>query len=331
MEYLLCQDNNITELNLTNCENLNELENGEKDDDGNIKLKYDDGVNIIGGKQALTTATPAAEPTEAPTQEPTKAPLNTETPLSTESPSANETLTPSPTAITTPEPTSVPTETPTEVPSNVPDTPSAEPSSEPTATVVPTAKPTTKPTSTTTTKISASIWVDGYYVKDLDDKKFSMYEDTDSDGKLKYKSSNKKVVTVTSSGIVNIKGCGEAGITISVAATKKYKAVSKKVKILILPASVKNFKVKAASKGKIKCTWKKTSAGNTTCQIQYSLNKQFKNAKTFSGKSSLKSGRYTGKGLKKGKYYYFRIKAVAKTGGKSYSGKWSRIIKVKVK
>ena len=156
--------------------------------------------------------------------------MNTETPLSTESPSANETLTPSPTAITTPEPTSVPTETPTEVPSNVTDTPSAEPSSEPTATVVPTAKPTTKPTSTTTTKISASIWVDSYYVKDLDDKKFSMYEDTDSDGKLKYKSSNKKVVTVTSSGIVNIKGCGEAGITISVAATKNIRQFQRKLK-----------------------------------------------------------------------------------------------------
>ena len=114
-------------------------------------------------------------------------------------------------------------------------------------------------------------------------------------------------------------------------ATQNYKAATKKITIKVLPASVKNFKVKAASKGKIKCTWKKTSAGNTTCQIQYSLNKLFKNAKTFSGKSSLKSGRYTGKGLKKGKYYYFRIKAVAKTGGKSYSGKWSRIIKVKVK
>ena len=94
---------------------------------------------------------------------------------------------------------------------------------------------------------------------------------------------------------------------------------------------MQNFKVKALSGGKIKCTWKGKSTKNTNCQIQYSLNKQFKNVKTFASKPSLKSGSYKGKGLKKGKTYYLRIRAIAKFGGKSYTGKWSKTIKVKVK
>ena len=105
----------------------------------------------------------------------------------------------------------------------------------------------------------------------------------------------------------------------------------KKVTIKVLPETVQNFKVKALSGGKIKCTWKGKSTKNTNCQIQYSLNKQFKNVKTFASKPSLKSGSYKGKGLKKGKTYYLRIRAIAKFGGKSYTGKWSKTIKVKVK
>ena len=253
---------------------------------------------------------------------------------------AEYTATPKPTATVIPgkEPSSDETQSPSATP-GVSATPSKAPSTTVTATPTtePTDKPYVEPTETEkpdneqNEQMNTVISAVSSYTKYLDFGSFELGIETDSDGSVTYQSSNSGVAKVSAYGDVILTGCGVTVITVKVAATQNYKAATKKITIKVLPASVKNFKVKAASKGKIKCTWKKTSAGNTTCQIQYSLNKQFKNAKTFSGKSSLKSGRYTGKGLKKGKYYYFRIKAVAKTGGKSYSGKWSRIIKVKVK
>ena len=199
------------------------------------------------------------------------------------------------------------------------------------ATPKPTEVPTVTPTAAPVKKAKSTINAKNTYTKYLGDKKFKLNAKTNSDGTVKYKSSNTNVVKVSSKGEITIVGCGEAKVTISVKATDEYKAVSKKVTIKVLPETVQNFKVKALSGGKVKCTWKGKSTKNTNCQIQYSLNKQFKNVKTFSSNPVLKSGNYTGKGLKKGKTYYLRIKAAAKSGGKSYSGKWSKTIKVKVK
>ena len=264
LKYLICYNNKITELNITNCKNLNGCENGEKNESGDVKLKYDQGVNIIGGKNLTATTEPTVVPSE--------------------------------------------------VPSNIPS-----------------IQPSNKPTETPKVKLNATIFGNNNYTKYFSDKKFVLREETDSDGKFKYKSSNKNVVNITSNGVVNIKGCGEAVIIISVTMTENYNAISKKVKVKVLPDNIQNFKVKALSKGMIKCTWKRKNIENISCQIQYAFNKQFKNAGTFSTKSSLSSGSYTGKGLKKGKIYYVRIKAVAKSDGKSYSGKWSGAVKVKVR
>ena len=264
LKYLICYNNKITELNITNCKNLNGCENGEKNESGDVKLKYDQGVNIIGSKNLTATTEPTVVPSE--------------------------------------------------VPSNIPS-----------------IQPSNKPTETPKVKLNATIFGNNNYTKYFSDKKFVLREETDSDGKFKYKSSNKNVVNITSNGVVNIKGCGEAVIIISVTMTENYNAISKKVKVKVLPDNIQNFKVKALSKGMIKCTWKRKNIENISCQIQYGFNKQFKNAGTFSTKSSLSSGSYTGKGLKKGKIYYVRIKAVAKSDGKSYSGKWSGAVKVKVR
>ena len=272
------------------------------------------------------------EPSLVPTQEPSISP--TVKPKVTPSVKPTEILIASPTVTPTQVPTESPSITQTASPSIAPTvipptTPTEEPKATPT--VKPTEVPTVTPTAAPVKKAKSTINAKNTYTKYLGDNKFKLNAKTNSDGTVKYKSSNANVVKVSSKGEITIVGCGEAKVTISVKATDDYKAVSKKVTIKVLPETVQNFKVKALSGGKVKCTWKGKSTKNTNCQIQYSLNKQFKNVKTFSSNPVLKSGNYTGKGLKKGKTYYLRIKAAAKSGGKSYSGKWSKTIKVKVK
>lgn len=56
---------------------------------------------------------------------------------------------------------------------------------------------------------------------------------TAGDGKLTYKSSNKRVATVSSSGTVTIKGTGKATITVTAKGTRNYKAKSVKVALTV--------------------------------------------------------------------------------------------------
>ena len=275
---------------------------------------------VVSGMGEKESDEPSLVPTQEPSISPTVKPKVTPSVKPTEIPIASPTESPSITSTASPSiaPTVIPSTTPTEEPKATP-------------TVKPTEVPTVTPTAAPAKRAKSMINAKNTYKKYLGDNKFKLNAKTDSDGTVKYKSSNTNVVKVSSKGEITIVGCGEAKVTISVKATDDYKAVSKKVTIKVLPETVQNFKVKALSGGKVKCTWKGKSTKNTNCQIQYSLNKQFKNAKTFSSKPSLKSGSYKGKGLKKGKTYYLRIRAIAKSGGKSYTGKWSKTIKVKVK
>lgn len=334
LDTLYCQDNKITTLDISNCKDIiDKYLSGDRAD-----FRYDKDVEII--MDTISTPTPTKRPTASPSTKPTKKP--------TASPSIKPTATPTvkPTVTPSVKPTEIPTASPSTAPTGVPvASPSTAPTKVPTATptinstevptvspsIAPTATPIINPTEVPTEKAVAALNVKNTYTKYLGDKKFKLNAKTDSDGTVRYKSSNTNVVKVSSKGEITIVGCGEAKVTISVNETDNYKAVSKKVTIKVLPETVQNFKVKALSGGKIKCTWKGKSTKNTNCQIQYSLNKQFKNVNTFASKPSLKNGSYKGKGLKKGKTYYLRIRATAKSGGKSYSGKWSKTIKVKVK
>ena len=283
---------------------------------------------VVSGMGEKESDEPSLVPTQEPSISPTVKPKVTPSVKPTEIPIASPTVTP--TQVPTESPSITSTASPSIAPTVIPSTtPTEEPKATPT--VKPTEVPTVTPTAAPAKKAKSTINAKNTYKKYLGDNKFKLNAKTNSDGTVKYKSSNTNVVKVSSKGEITIVGCGEAKVTISVKATDDYKAVSKKVTIKVLPETVQNFKVKALSGGKVKCTWKGKSTKNTNCQIQYSLNKQFKNVKTFASKPSLKSGSYKGKGLKKGKTYYLRIRAIAKSGGKSYTGKWSKTIKVKVK
>lgn len=63
----------------------------------------------------------------------------------------------------------------------------------------------------------------------------------------------------------------------------------------------------------------------TKYQVQYSTNNKFKKAKT----KTVKTNRYTIKGLKKNTRYYIRVRAVGYQFGYKITGSWSATKKVK--
>ena len=62
---------------------------------------------------------------------------------------------------------------------------------------------------------------------------------TKGDGKLTYSSSNSKVATVNSSGMVTIKGSGKTIITVSATATRNCNSATKKVTLTVTKAAQK--------------------------------------------------------------------------------------------
>lgn len=94
------------------------------------------------------------------------------------------------------------------------------------------------------------------------------------------------------------------------------------------PGQVKGLKLKAGKK-KVTVTYKKVS-GATSYRVTYSTSKKFKKAKTVTVKSG-KTVKKTISKLKSKKTYYVKVCAVKKVKGKSYTGKWSAVKKVKVK
>ncbi len=153
-------------------------------------------------------------------------------------------------------------------------------------------------------------------------------------GQLSFNSSNPNVI-VNSAGKVTIKKnfTGKAVITIKSAENDNYKAATKKVTITVKPAKVSLKKVKNVKKRKARATWKKSPITTITgYQIRYSTSKKFTKSKTkIKTIKGRKKTKFVTPRLKKGKKYYFQIRAYKQTSaGKLYSG-WSKSKKVKIK
>lgn len=131
------------------------------------------------------------------------------------------------------------------------------------------------------------------------------------DYKVSY-SNNVKVGTAT----VKIAGTGYYSGTIKKTFTINPKGTS----ISKLTKKKKSFKVK----------WKKQAAQTTGYQVQYSVNKNFKSAKTKTIKKTKTTSATISK-LKKKKVYYVRIRTYRKVGKKNYFSSWSKVKKVKTK
>ena len=144
---------------------------------------------------------------------------------------------------------------------------------------------------------------------------------------LTYESSNEKVATVSKKGIVTLKGVGTAVITIRARETNYFKAVSAKVKISVKPGKP-SLKAKNIKRRKTKIVWSKV-AGASGYEIYIKSPGQKKFHKRRTKRAKVKS--ITHSGLKKGKKYYYKVRAFTKVNGKKVYGPFSKIRKVKIK
>lgn len=165
------------------------------------------------------------------------------------------------------------------------------------------------------------------YNKVMGNKAFSLGASAKS--AVKYKSSNKKVVTVSSAGKVTIKGCGKATITVS-AGDSNYKSATKKITIKVVPKTAKIKSLSSKKAGQLTVTWTKQKEAKGYV-IEYSTDKKFaKNVKTVTVSKNSKTST-TLKKLSKGKKYYVRVKAYTTIDKKKACGKASKALKKAVK
>ncbi len=94
----------------------------------------------------------------------------------------------------------------------------------------------------------------------------------------------------------------------------------------IKKTQVKKLKVKPIKEKQLKVSWKNIKG--VKYEVKYSLKKGMKNAKV---KKNIKKNKVTLKKLKSGKKYYIKVRAYQKIGNKTYTGKWSKVVKKKTK
>ena len=179
-------------------------------------------------------------------------------------------------------------------------------------------------------------------------------------GRLSFRSQNENVAVIDGEGTVIGKNIGTAVLRVTAEENNNYNAATKEFYITVTTAvsgetdqnndSVDspeenktsadsifekniakrfNLKATALSAGKVKLKWKKVSKINGY-QIRYATKSSMKSAKTKKISGAGKTG-ITLKGLKKGKKYYFQLRAYKKSGSKTYYSKWSGKVSKKVK
>lgn len=151
---------------------------------------------------------------------------------------------------------------------------------------------------------------------------------TSGEGKLSYQTSNAKVASVDTTGMITIKGTGIAVITITCPAAKNYNACTVTATMKVKPRQ-QSASVKTGIK-KLAITWKKDSKA-TGYQVQYAGDKKFKkNCKTITINKKGKTSRTISK-LKKKSTYYVRVRSykTSTVNGKkmTVTGAWSKVIK----
>ena len=160
---------------------------------------------------------------------------------------------------------------------------------------------------------------------------FSLGAKSSGNGKLSYKSSNVKAVTVSSAGTIAVKGYGIATITITAAETSSYKKATKGIKITVVPKRMKLKSVKSPKKRQLQIKWIKDKTVNGY-QVQFSRDMSFKKGvyqKAISSKLAALKKPVTG--LDSKKKYYVRIRAYKKVSGKILYGIWSygKVVRIK--
>lgn len=151
---------------------------------------------------------------------------------------------------------------------------------------------------------------------------------TKGNGKLSYHSEDTSVATVSSGGVVTIKGIGKTKITVKATETMEYKPASKSVTIKIRPKTTKFTVCKNVTGQGISMTWEKR-AGVAAYQIQYGTDAQFASAKKIKILPPKLTKTITG--LEKNETYYVRIRTYKSVNGTNFCSTWSEPTVVSIK
>ena len=135
--------------------------------------------------------------------------------------------------------------------------------------------------------------------------------------KVTFKSSNTKVATVSSKGVVKAVGLGEATITVTTADGSK---LSKKCTVKVIPQTVKNIKQSAMTTSSVTFSWDKIT-GVTGYKV-YKLDD--KNAWKLVSTTTKTS--YTDKTLSMGQSAQFKVRAYTTVSSKTYYGAYSSVL-----
>ena len=132
---------------------------------------------------------------------------------------------------------------------------------------------------------------------------------------LSYKSSNSKIVSVSADGKITAKKVGTAVITITAGATDRHEAVTKKIKVKVIPQKTKLISVTKAGKGKLKLIWKTVPGVDG-----YIIYRDADKVKTIKG-NTISS--YTDSSLANGTRYDYEVRTYKKVNGKVYYSNYS--------
>lgn len=143
-----------------------------------------------------------------------------------------------------------------------------------------------------------------------------------------YTSSKPSVVKVSSKGKMKALSAGTTVIK------AKLGAVTKSIKVVVKPSSIKKLKASTINKTSLQLSW--SSQKNVTGYVVYAYDSDFaeytkiKTVKGYTNNTCFVRS-INGVSLKKGKSYKFRVKAYIKSGSKYYYGPTSKTITVTTK
>lgn len=150
---------------------------------------------------------------------------------------------------------------------------------------------------------------------------------------VSYKTGSSRIASVSSKGKITPKTTGTTTLTVTAKGTSAYKKATTTLTIIVVPQKETVKSLKSTKKAQLTVSWKKDSKASGY-QIQYSTNKNFKNAKTVVVKKNSTTSQ-TIKKLTKGKKYYVRVRAykTVKVDGKNVSkyGSFSSVKTIKVR
>lgn len=192
----------------------------------------------------------------------------------------------------------------------------------------PSGKPSAAPVETTDPEGSRQV-ISAKNMRKAYGSRFKLKAKTSGDGRLSYKSLNKKIATVSKTGKVKIKGYGSVKIKITASATARYKKASKKITIRVVPKTPGLTRAVSPSANTVSIAWTRDRSV-TGYQIYFSKTADFSKDTVQkmlgNGQSSVKL-----QGPPSGVKYYVKIRAYKKVGKKTIYSGWSAVKTVTIR